>query len=184
MSTNPAPLPPVIYGTFSGPINQDTVQRIINGVTSIMGAVKHLHVLFNSSGGFIGDGICLYNFFRALTIDLTLYNGGSVASIATVAFLGAKFRKTSRHGTFMIHRAHNSPQHATASKLEDIARSLRIDDARIEAILRDHIKLEEKQWKDLNYEELTFNAEDGVKIGFAHGIEEFAPPAGSKIFAV
>jgi ATP-dependent Clp protease, protease subunit len=84
----------------------------------------------------------------------------------------------------MIHRAHNSPQQATASKLEDIARSLRIDDARIEAILRDHIKLEEKQWKDLNYENLTFNAEDAVKIGFAQAIEEFAPPAGSKIFTV
>ena len=184
MSTNPAPLPPVIYGTFSGQINQENVQRMINGITSVMGTVTHLHVLFNSGGGFIGDGICLYNFFRALTIDLTLYNGGTVASIATVAFLGAKYRRTSKHGTFMIHRAHNSPQQATASKLEDIARSLRIDDARIEAILRDHIKLEEKQWKDLNYENLTFNAEDSVKIGFAQAVEEFMPPPGSKIFTV
>src|SRR5882672_2383880 len=122
MGANPQPLPPVVYATFSGEINQDSVARIIKGVTSVMGQVTHLHVLFNSTGGFISDGICLYNFFRALTLDLTLYNGGSVSSIAAIAFLGAHHRKTSTYGTFMIHRSHSSPQGATASKLEDIAR--------------------------------------------------------------
>lgn len=184
MGAPPQPLPPVVYATFSGEINQDTVGRIISGVTSVMGQVSHLHVLFNSTGGFISDGICLYNFFRALTIDLTLYNGGSVSSIAAIAFLGAAHRKTTQYGTFMIHRSHSSPSGATAAKLEDIARSLRIDDARTEAILRNHIKLVPEQWDRLNYENLTFNAVDSVAIGFAEEIAEFAPPAGARLFTV
>lgn len=184
MGANSAPMPPVVYAVFSGEINQDTVQRIINGITSVMGQVTHLHVLFQSGGGYIADGICLYNFFRALTIDLTLYNGGSVSSIAAIAFLGAQHRKRTQYGTFMIHRSHASPQIATAAKLEDIARSLRIDDARTEAILRNHITLTQEQWKALNYENLTFNAEDSVKIGFADAVAEFTPPAGARLFTV
>jgi hypothetical protein len=84
----------------------------------------------------------------------------------------------------MIHRSHSSPQNATAVKLEDIARSLRIDDARTEAILRNHIKLTVEQWGRLDYENLTFNAEDSIKIGFAQEIGEFTPPPNSKIFTV
>lgn len=184
MGANPAQMPPVVYAVFSGEINQDTVQRIINGITSVMGQVTHLHVLFQSGGGYIADGICLYNFFRALTVDLTLYNGGSVSSIAAIAFLGARHRKTTQYGTFMIHRSHASPQIATAAKLEDIARSLRIDDARTEAILRNHIILTQEQWNALNYENLTFNAEDSVMIGFADAIAEFTPPPGARLFTV
>jgi hypothetical protein len=36
----------------------------------------------------------------------------------------------------------------------------------------------------LDYENLTFNAEDSIKIGFAQEIGEFTPPPNSKIFTV
>jgi len=84
----------------------------------------------------------------------------------------------------MIHRSHSSPSGATAAKLEDIARSLRIDDARTEAILRNHIQLSPEQWERLNYENLTFSAVDSVAIGFAEEIADFAPPAGARLFTV
>ena len=84
----------------------------------------------------------------------------------------------------MIHRAHSSPQQATASKLEDITRSLRIDDARIEAILREHIKLDDKQWGSTQLRKPHVQRGDSLNIGFAQEILEFAPPPGSKIFTV
>jgi ATP-dependent Clp protease protease subunit len=183
MSTvSPQPLPKEVYAIFSGEINGASVQRIINGVTSVMGQVEHIHLLFQSNGGYIGDGICLYNFFRALTLDLIIYNGGSVGSIAAIAFLGAKTRKTSKFGTFMIHRSHWSANAATAARLQEAAESLRIDDARTEAILRNHIILSDEQWTALNYKNLTFGAEEAVKIGFAIEIAEFTPPPGARIF--
>ena len=56
----PPQLPPVVYAVFSGEINQESVRRIITGTTSVMGQVQHVHLLFQSNGGYIGDGICLY----------------------------------------------------------------------------------------------------------------------------
>jgi len=176
-------LPPVIYAAFSGEINQETLQRTINASTQIMGAgCKEVHLMFQSGGGYIGDGIALYNYFKALTLDLTIYNTGSVASMASVAFLGIPKRRVSKHATFMLHRSHRTLQGATAAKLEEAAASLRIDDARTEAILREHIKLTDHQWQELNYNELIFTAEDALKIGFAQAIADFTPPPGTVIF--
>ena len=82
-------LPPVIYAALSAEINQDSLQRTINAATNIMqNGGKQVHLMFQSGGGFIGDGIALYNFFKALTLDVTIYNTGTVASMAAVAFLG------------------------------------------------------------------------------------------------
>jgi len=183
-SPSPPPPPTEVYAIFSGQIDEASVQRIIHGATSVMGQVERIHLLFQSNGGFIGDGICLYNFFRALTLDLIIYNGGSVSSMAAIAFLGVKKRKTSKYATFMIHRSHRTAQAATAAKLQEAAESLRIDDARTEAILRNHIGLSDEQWTALNYKELTFGAEEAVKIGFADEIAEFTPPPGARIFTV
>jgi ATP-dependent Clp protease protease subunit len=104
--------------------------------------------------------------------------------MGAIAFLAIKKRKVSRYGTFMIHRSHRNVERGTAAKLEEAAASLRIDDARVEAILREHITLTPEQWKDLNYNDLTFNAEDSVRIGFAQEIAEFTPPPGANIFSV
>ena len=61
-------LPRTVYAVFSGGIDQSTVQRIINAFTTAMSqGVTDVHLLFQSAGGFIGDGICLYNFLRAIT---------------------------------------------------------------------------------------------------------------------
>jgi ATP-dependent protease ClpP protease subunit len=80
-----------VYGTFSGPINPDAVQRIFNQfaiVSNPTNNIEHVHFLFQSIGGSVGDGVALYNFFRAFTVPLTPYNCGNVASIATIAYLG------------------------------------------------------------------------------------------------
>ena len=187
MSTQPAPaLPQTVYVVFSGQIDQMSVQRLINACTNVMGqGVKAIHLLFQCSGGFIGDGICLYNFLRAITtLDITIYNGGSVSSMGVITFLAIKKRRTSKFSTFMIHRSHRTMENATAAKLEEAAASLRIDDARTEAILREHITLTPEQWEELNYNDMTFNAEDSVRIGLAQEIGEFTPPPGANIFTV
>ena len=61
---------------------------------------------------------------------------------------------------------------------------MRLTITRTETILRNHIALTDEQWQRLNYENLTFNANDSVAIGFAQEVAEFTPPAGSKLFTV
>lgn len=185
MNGTPAPQPTQVYTTFVGNIDQAAVQRFFIGMATVMATpITDVHVLFQSTGGFIGDGVCLYNYFQSLPFTLTLYNAGSVQSIATIAYLGAKKRKVSTYATFMIHRSYNFPQAATATRLESITHSVRLDDQRTEAILRKHIRLTDAQWNDLDHHDLVFSAEEAIKIGLADEITDFAPPKGTRIYNI
>ncbi len=173
------------YGVFSDNINQASVQRIFAVFAGAMERkFTHVHLLFQSIGGSVGDGICLYNFFKSLPLNLTIYNPGNVHSSAVVAYLGAKKRKTSARGTFMIHRTGSGSQFATIPRLRGIEKSLILDDERIESILKEHIKLEAADWDKLNLQEVYFSGEEAVKIGLAHEIGDFSPPFGTLIYNV
>lgn len=187
MQDNPQVTPFEVYGAFIGEINQATTRTLIHGLsiaTQNNPPITHFHLLFQSTGGFVGDGICLYNFFRNFPIELTVYNVGSVQSIATIAYLGSKERKVSQHGTFMLHRTTCAPAPMTSNVLESVADSVKVDDARTEVILREHLKMSDAQWSDLRNHQFWLTAADAVKGGLATSVGEFCPPLGQKIFSL
>jgi ATP-dependent protease ClpP protease subunit len=114
----------------------------------------------------------------------SILNAGAVQSIAAIAYLGAKKRKTSKHGTFMIHRTGSGSQPATRARLKGIEKSLALDDERMESILKEHITLDDAEWNKFDLQELYFSAEEAKKIGFAHEIGEFSPPPGIQIYNI
>jgi hypothetical protein len=59
-----------------------------------------------------------------------------------------------------------------------------MDDHRIEAILRDHIKLTQAKWDEHKLTDLWVSAEDAVNAGMADGFGEFSPPVGTQMFYV
>jgi ATP-dependent Clp protease protease subunit len=185
MAGTPTPpkLPDEVYTIFCGGIEQATAQKIVNSLTAAsVNHVKHVHILFQSAGGFVGDGIFLYNLFRAVPIELTLYNVGQLSSAAVVAYLGAKRRKTSTRATFMIHRSTNTTQFATSSRLEHITKSLILDDERTESILHEHVKLSDELWNELRFHDIYLSGKEAVDSGMATEIGEFEPPAGVQVF--
>lgn len=172
-----------VYLTFVGSIDNAAAHRITQGMsTAMINGVDHVHLLFQSFGGAVGDGVFLYNYFLALPIGLTLYNLGKIESIATIAFLGAKKRKVSTHATFMIHRTVITQERATARRLESTTKSLLLDDERTEAILKNHLKMPEDRWKELEYHDVNFSATEAVEVGLADEVAEFAPPPRTQIF--
>ncbi len=181
----PPPQKNEVHALFAGVIDQPAVQRIFGGfATASHNNVSHVHLLWQSSGGNIGDGICLYNFFRNLNMGLTIYNCGQVSSIAALVYLGAKERKTSTHATFMIHRSYANPIGATSDRLQTVAQTLILDDQRTEAIFREALKLTDDQWSSHKYSEIWFSADEAIKCKLATEIGEFAPPMGQKIFTL
>jgi ATP-dependent Clp protease protease subunit len=186
-SVQPPPTPELedVYAAFTGSIDQAAVQRIVQNMASATvpeNKIGHVHLLWQSTGGFVGDGVFLYNFFRSFTVDLTIYNAGSVSSIATIAYLGAKKRKTSARASFMVHRTHASPQGASSARLQAVADSVAWDDARIESILRDHVKFTPKHWADLDRNDLVFSGEESVTLGIADELGEFSPPPKTRLY--
>jgi ATP-dependent Clp protease protease subunit len=150
-----------------------------------MGAkVKHVHLLFQTAGGYVGDGVFLYNLFRTIPIELTLYNAGQISSAGVVAYLGAKHRKTTRNATFMLHRSASNQQFATAAKLAHAAKSLILDDERTEAIVREHIKFPSELWDKIEHHDVYVSGEEAVKFGLADEIAEFAPPLGTQVYNI
>jgi ATP-dependent Clp protease protease subunit len=136
------------------------------------GKVKHVHALFQSAGGYLGDGVFLYNHFRSIPIELTLDNVGQISSVGVIAYLGATHRKTSRSATFMLHRSTNSPQFATAEKLSHIAKSVVLDDQRTEDIVRRHVKFPPELWETLRHQDIYLSGEDAARFGIADEIGE------------
>jgi len=179
-------LQPITYATLGGTIGPDTMSRIftnLNGAT--VGGVQTLHLLFQSTGGMVGDGIALYNYFRTMPVDLHVYNGGTVASIAVIAYLGATHRYASVHSTFMIHRTRIAPQGVlTAAQMRAHTRSLEMDDTRTEAILRAHTSIPADRWALLDTQDVFFDAHEAVQFGIADSIREFVVPVGNQIFNV
>ena len=182
----PIQRPPDVYLAFCDFINQATVQRIMEKVTRAANiGAPAVHLFFQSAGGSVGDGIALYNFFRALTIDLTIYNPGAVQSVATIAYLGAAKRLTSEAAVFMLHRATNQPmQPMQATALHVIAESVALDDRRMETILRSVAKVPEARFTLLDKYDVFVTAQEAVAYGIAHEVGDFLLPQGAQIFNV
>jgi ATP-dependent Clp protease, protease subunit len=183
--------PSEIYATLTGPVDQSMVQRVFQAFANAMhGGTKSVHLLFHSTGGTVGDGVALYDYFRSVPIDLRIYNGGSVSSIAVIAFLGAKQRYASAHATFVVHRSYapstlfNSAAAANAERLRGIAQGLEIDDARTRAILKANLNLSEEKLEEHLVSELPFDANRALQCGLITAISDFAPPVGTKFFNI
>ena len=175
--------PSDVYAVFCGDINQANAQKIVNSLTAAMGMkVKHVHALFQTAGGYVGDGVFLYNFFRTIPIELTLYNCGQISSAGVVAYLGARNRKTTRSATFMLHKSTNSPQFATASQLHHLGKNLILDDERTEDIVRSHVNLPVELWDALKHHDIYLSGKEAAECGLANAIEEFSPPAGTQVY--
>lgn len=179
--SNP-PVPEEIWAIYCGDINAANTSKLVNGLTTVgAGGTKRIHILFQSWGGFVGDGVFLYNALRKFPLEVVLYNAGQVASAATIAYLGAHSRKTTANAVFMIHKAINSPNGAGVDKLKAVAANLAIDDARMEDILRTHLRLPEDLWTQFRFHDVYLTGTDAVNYGMADEIGEFSPRAGAKV---
>jgi ATP-dependent protease ClpP protease subunit len=144
--------------------------------------MQNIHLLFQSSGGSVGDGVFLYNLFKSLPIRLTIYNVGSVCSIAVVAYMGAARRVVSPRATFMIHQTTTKLAGAPGMIMKGVTKSLITDDERAESILSADITLADgERWSNLDYYDFYFSGKEAVAIGLAHELGEFSPPAGTPV---
>lgn len=171
------------YFTLSGDVNSDMVRRVFNAVSDITeDKLTTAHILIQSNGGYVSDGICLYNFLSKLPLDIITYNAGAVASIAVTLFLAGRHRHASDTARFMVHKSH-----ATASPgsrpdaLSIIVEGLRADDMRTERILRGHVKLTEEQWQVHAYSDLHLTADQALEVGMVESIRDFSPPKGKRL---
>jgi ATP-dependent Clp protease protease subunit len=169
------------YYTLAGDVDSDMVRRVFEAM-SRMGAesIDTAHILLQSNGGYVSDGICLHNMLSHAPIDIVMYNCGAVASIAVTLFLAGKQRVASDTARFMIHKSHaTAPAGARPEALKIIADGLMADDRRTEEILHRHVSLSQSMWDVHAHADLHLAASEALTAGVIHRIGDFAPPSGS-----
>lgn len=181
MSEDKAQGPKEAWFTLSGDVNSDMVHRVFEAVSAMTeDGIETAHVMVQSNGGYVSDGLCLHNFLANSPITFVMYNGGAVASIAVTLFLAGTRRYCSETARFMVHKSH-----ATASPgsrpdaLNIIVEGLRADDARTESLLRKSVELTPEQWAIHQYSDLHLNSRDAKAAGLVHDIADFKPPKGA-----
>jgi len=174
-----------VFLVFAGFIDQIAVQKFFVMTTGVIqNGGRKVHIIIQTTGGSVSDGICLYNYFRSLPLEVIAYNVGSVSSAGVLAYLGAQKRVVAPLATFMIHRTHATLQGANVDMVQARVASLIMDDARSEAVLKEHIKLTPDQWTTHGANDLWLTAEDAVSSGLATETGHFGPPLGSLVFNV
>lgn len=187
-STNPptvneATSPQEAYAVFCGQITEETASKLAACISTATVKLQNVHLLFQSSGGSVGDGVFLYNLFKGLPICLTIYNVRSVCSIAVIAYMGAPRRIVSPRATFMIHRTTAKLARAPAMIMRGVTKSLILEGERAESILRANIRLPEgERWSNLDQYDFYFSGKEAVDIGLAHELGEFSLPPGTPVY--
>jgi ATP-dependent Clp protease, protease subunit len=174
------------YFTLTGDVNSEMVRRIFEAVSDMTEeGITTAHVLIQSNGGYVSDGICLYNYLSKLPIQFVTYNAGAVASIAVIVFLAGTRRYASETARFMLHKSHASAAPgARPDALAIIVEGLRADDLRTEQILMKHIKLLKENWEVHANSDLHLTSHEALVVGMINEIADFAPPKGANIINI
>ncbi|MEC5160178.1 ATP-dependent Clp protease, protease subunit [Janthinobacterium sp. CG_23.3] len=171
------------YFTLSGDVNSDMVRRVFDAVADMTeDKISTAHVLIQSNGGYVSDGICLYNFLSQLPLTFVTYNAGAVASIAVTLFLAGGRRYASETARFMVHKSHaTASPGARPDALKIIVDGLRADDLRTEQILKKHVALTQEHWLVHAYSDLHLTAHEALAVGMVDGVANFSPPKGVRL---
>jgi ATP-dependent Clp protease protease subunit len=164
--------PKEVYATLARPIDGPGIHHAFNFYASMQRkGVSIVHLLIQSDGGFVRDGIALHGYLKNLPIQTNTYNLGNVASIAVAVFLAGQVRRAAKNSAFMIHKATNSFQFP-----------MKADFIRERAVVLERIP--DSDWVKYPTVDLTFGAQEAKEFGLIHEIADFTPPRDCELYNI
>lgn len=175
----------VAYFGYTGVIEPSGVGRLAGALnTAVNNGIETVHLAFSSNGGFVADGVYLYNHIRALPLHLVIYNTGSVSSIAVSVFLAADERYCSAHAMFMIHPTTMSAEGMSARRLQSTLDAALADDDRTDNVLRERSRIPPEVLAKRRHSEIHIAPDLAVDFGLVRELREFALPKGHQIVQI
>jgi ATP-dependent Clp protease protease subunit len=176
----------IAYFGYTGPINSDGVTRITSALNSAVNSgYDEVYLCISSLGGYVADGIYLYNHARGLPIKFTIHNLGTVASIAVSSFVAASTRYCSAHAVFLIHPTSiGTTENMTWERLTAFQQGALADDTRTENILRENTTIPDDVLGARRVRDVHIPAEQALQWGIVHEVREFALPSGHKLIQI
>jgi ATP-dependent protease ClpP protease subunit len=188
------PLPPVppshVVLSYVGPINYPATKILRNSCCgAVNGGAKQLTILFSSFGGATFEGFALYHFLRALPIELTMHNIGSVQSIANVVFMAGFKRLACTPSRFMFHDfswGSSQAENLERNQIKERTESLEADAENFITIFKSNTSLTDKDFETLQLlnKPSIITADRAKEVGIIHEIADAKIPAGIPIYNV
>ena len=174
------------YYGFTGIIEPGSATRIASAFNlTVNNGCDEIYLCLSSTGGFVADGIYLYNHIRSLPAKVIIHNIGTVASIATAVYVAASERFCSEHGVFMIHPTEMSQQgNMRPERLQDLLNAALAEDQRTEDILCQRTSIPNDTLSARRIREIYITPQQAVEFGLSDAVCEFTLPAGNEIFQV
>lgn len=92
----------MIYGVVGDTWDELDAETIIKQVQDL-GEINDLHVRINSGGGYVIEGLAIYNFLNRLSANVVIHVDGIAASMASVLLMAGDERRMPENGMIMIH---------------------------------------------------------------------------------
>ena len=173
----------ITYLGYTGPIDSEGVGRIAAALNqAVNDHFDEVQLSFSSLGGYVADGIYLYNHIRGLPINVVIHNTGSVSSIAVAVFVAGAERYCSPHAMFMIHpTVMPSQEGMTSERLQSSLNAALADDARTENILRERAEIPGEILVARRFKDVYITPKEAVIYGLVHAVKDFVLPQGYQI---
>jgi len=163
--------PKTVYINYFDGINESKVKALMALCSDIIAKCRPetLYFLVSSNGGSVNAGIALYNFLRALPVEIVMHNTGSIDSIATVIFLAGNRRYAALHSTFLFHGVQMTCNQGVVlnyTQLQEHVSMMQQDENKIAGIIAARTQLTEAEIRQLfrqgESKDLAFAKEKGI----------------------
>lgn len=178
--------PRVAYLGFTGVIESNNATKIAAAINyCVNNNYDSIYLSFSSLGGYVADGIYLYNHIRGLPIPLTIHNIGSVSSIAVAIFVAADNRLCSSHSMFMIHpTSFPAQENMTSSRAQSVLDAALADDLRTENILRERVSIPDDVLTARRTKDVHITPAQALNYGIVQDVRSFSLPRGNQIVQI
>jgi ATP-dependent Clp protease protease subunit len=173
------------YIGYCGLIDSAGVTRIAQTLNAAVNQqYDRIHLCMSSIGGYVGDGVYLYNHIRSLPVAVHIHNTGTVGSIATTLFTAGTHRLCSPSAIFMMHPINVDTNGAGSSPLKAALDAALADETRTECILRQRTCIPEDVLAKRRSGDVYITPEQALSYGLIDEISDFKLPSGEKLFQI
>lgn len=148
------PVIDTVYVSYFHSIDDAKAQSLMGVCADIVAKQRPntIYFLFSSTGGGVNAGLALYNFLRALPVEIVMHNIGSIDSIATVIFLAASKRYAAKHSSFLFHGINwnfSSKASLTFYQINENLSRIKQEETRVASIVAERTKMTEAAIQEL-----------------------------------
>ena len=124
-----------------------------------------IHIVVNSFGGSVYDGLALYDKIRNCKNKVITYNQGKVMSMGLILFVEGDVRNMSEHSTAMAHSVSSGTWGKVAEMENNVKETKRLNSLLVD-ILADRTKKTKAFWEnEIKHEDKFYNKAMCKKLG-------------------